>query len=153
MAASLSIKAPGRVCFFGDHQDYLGLPVIAATIDRYVYIEATPINTSFLQIDLLDFSKQETIALNETIDRLAPRDYFAPRSGFGARRHHHKQWLSHKNLGDIPIQAGVSSSSALVVAWIRLLLKISAPERHFSNEQIARWSYATEVLEFNEPGA
>ena len=22
-------KAPGRVCLFGDHQDYLGLPIIA----------------------------------------------------------------------------------------------------------------------------
>ena len=103
MAASLSIKAPGRVCFFGDHQDYLGLPVIAATIDRYVFIEATPINTSFLRIDLLDFSRQETIALNETIDRLAPSRLFPfCSSGFGARGHHHKQWLSHKNLGRHP---------------------------------------------------
>ena len=24
--------APGRVCLFGEHQDYLGLPVIAAAI-------------------------------------------------------------------------------------------------------------------------
>lgn len=153
MAASLSIKAPGRVCFFGDHQDYLGLPVIAATIDRYVFIEATPIDTSFLRIDLLDFSRQETIALNETIDRLAPRDYFRSalrvlaREGIAINNGYHiRIW------GDIPIQAGLSSSSASVVAWIRLLLKIAAPERHFTNEQIAHWSYATEVLEFNEPG-
>lgn len=153
MLSKLSIKAPGRICLFGDHQDYLGLPVIAATIDRYVYIEASPIDSPFLQIDLLDFSRQQTIALNETIDHLAPRDYFRSalrvleREGIVINKGYRiKIW------GDIPIQAGVSSSSALVVAWIRLLLKITAPERHFSNEQIARWSYATEVLEFNEPG-
>jgi len=36
MAEKVEVKAPGRICFFGDHQDYLGLPVIAATIDRYI---------------------------------------------------------------------------------------------------------------------
>ena len=44
MASSLFEKAAARICFFGDHQDYLGLPVIAATIDRYIYMEATPID-------------------------------------------------------------------------------------------------------------
>ena len=33
-------KAPGRVCLFGDHQDYLGLPIIATTIDKEITIEA-----------------------------------------------------------------------------------------------------------------
>ena len=31
-------KAPGRVCLFGDHQDYLGLPIIACAINRFVEI-------------------------------------------------------------------------------------------------------------------
>ena len=34
-------KAPGRVCLFGDHQDYLGLPIIATTINNEIKIEAT----------------------------------------------------------------------------------------------------------------
>ena len=54
MARALSVKAPGRICFFGDHQDYLGLPVIAATIDRYIYMEATPKEQKTLSIELLD---------------------------------------------------------------------------------------------------
>ena len=33
-------KAPGRVCLFGDHQDYLGLPIIATTIDKEITIKA-----------------------------------------------------------------------------------------------------------------
>ena len=32
--------APGRVCLFGDHQDYLELPVIACAIDRMMQIDA-----------------------------------------------------------------------------------------------------------------
>ncbi|MEM9867554.1 MAG: galactokinase family protein, partial [Bacteroidota bacterium] len=32
----IEISVPARICFYGDHQDYLGLPVIAGTIDRYI---------------------------------------------------------------------------------------------------------------------
>ena len=33
---SFTVHSPARVCLFGDHQDYLGLPVIAGTIDRFM---------------------------------------------------------------------------------------------------------------------
>ena len=26
----IAVSSPGRICLFGEHQDYLGLPVIAA---------------------------------------------------------------------------------------------------------------------------
>ena len=32
----IKISTPGRICLFGEHQDYLGLPVIAAAISRRV---------------------------------------------------------------------------------------------------------------------
>ena len=70
--------------------------MIAATIDRYVFIEATPIDTSFLRIDLLDFSRQETIALNETIVGWLLTLFPFCSSGSGARGHCHKQRISHK---------------------------------------------------------
>ena len=31
----MEIKTPGRICLFGEHQDYLGLPVIALAISRH----------------------------------------------------------------------------------------------------------------------
>ena len=33
-------RAPARVCLFGDHQDYLNLPIIATTIDRTIEVSA-----------------------------------------------------------------------------------------------------------------
>lgn len=153
MASAISVKAPGRICFFGDHQDYLGLPVIAATIDRYIYLEASPKEQKTLTIELLDLNQQETISLEEDFSILTPRDYFRSalrvlkRAGIILQQGYHV-----KMYGDIPIEAGLSSSSAMVVAWIRLLLKLAQPNHQFSDEQIAQWSYAAEVLEFNEPG-
>lgn len=153
MSRALSVKAPGRICFFGDHQDYLGLPVIAATIDRYIYMEASPKVEKTLSIELLDLEHQEIISLDENFDILAPRDYFRSVIRVLKRAGIHLQQGYHVKIhGDIPIEAGLSSSSAIVVAWVRLLLKLAQPQHCFSDEQIAQWSYTAEVLEFNEPG-
>ena len=153
MASLLFEKAAGRICFFGDHQDYLGLPVIAATIDRYIYMEATSIEETIFRIELLDEGKTEKISLNEINKPLAARDYFRSAIRVLAREGIElTQGYSVKVWGDIPIQAGLSSSSALVVAWIRLLLKMAVPHKQFPVEKIAHWSYTAEVLEFNEPG-
>ncbi len=43
-------KAPGRVCLFGDHQDYLGLPIIATTINKEITIEANKNSTEEFKI-------------------------------------------------------------------------------------------------------
>jgi galactokinase len=32
------VSTPGKICLFGEHQDYLGLPVIAVGISRSVSI-------------------------------------------------------------------------------------------------------------------
>lgn len=147
------IQTPGRICLFGDHQDYLGLPIIAATINRYIYLEATPIDEPKLQIELLDLAQVKTIALDDPSTHTAPHDYFQTglavlkREGITLRNGYH---ISIH--GDIPINAGISSSSAVVVAWIRFLVQAATPAKSYSNEQIARWAYATEVLEFNAPG-
>jgi len=39
----LSVSAPGRICLFGEHQDYLGLPVITVAINLRIAIEGRPV--------------------------------------------------------------------------------------------------------------
>jgi len=41
------VKAPARICLFGDHQDYLELPVIACAIDKYITVEGKPNCSNF----------------------------------------------------------------------------------------------------------
>lgn len=52
----------------------------------------------------------------------------------------------------IPINAGVSSSSALVVAWTHFLLETFGSDREITPTLIAQLAYEAEVLEHNSPG-
>jgi galactokinase len=54
--------------------------------------------------------------------------------------------------GDIPVNAGVSSSSALVVAWIRFLIEAQEDKKPLNDIQIGKLAYEAEVLYFNQPG-
>jgi galactokinase len=53
---------------------------------------------------------------------------------------------------DIPMNAGVASSSAFVVTWTVALLKANDALDRFTGEQIARLAHEAEVHEFKEPG-
>ena len=81
------------------------------------------------------------------------RDYF--RSGLKVMRE--KGFTFSRGIdctihGEIPIAAGTSSSSAMVVSWINLLALVSDQQVILSPEDCATYAYAAEVLEFSEPG-
>ena len=63
-------KAPARVCLFGDHQDYLGLPVIACAINKYIVVEGVPNNTNCLTFNLTDLGQIVKIDLDEDFSSL-----------------------------------------------------------------------------------
>ena len=153
MSEIIKTKAPGRICFFGDHQDYLNLPVIAGTIDRFINIEGKPNENDHLKIKLIDFNSQIIINLNESMENLQKGDYL--RSSIRVLK---KIGIIVNNgydieiKGNIPIKAGLSSSSALTIAWLRFLTTAAGNNNKYSNEQFAKWAYESEVLEFNEAG-
>ena len=41
----MKITTQGRICLFGDHQDYLNLPVIACAINKYIKINGVENNS------------------------------------------------------------------------------------------------------------
>lgn len=150
---TISILSPGRICLFGDHQDYLELPVIACAIDRYIRLRATPNNRSVFHILMPDLEIERTI--NYTIEEVSTdkRDYFLSalrvlkRKGIEPNRGY-----DISISGNIPINAGLSSSSALVAAWVLFLHEAFANTTTVNSEQIARHTYEAEVLEYGEPG-
>ncbi len=146
-------RAPGRVCLLGEHQDYLGLPVIAAAIDRHIRLSAVPNGTDHLRIALPDVGAERIIALDDPLSSLAPRDYF----GSGLRVFRRWGGIPDRGFdievrGELPINAGASSSSALAVAWIQLLFGLYHPGCIPAPAELARAAYEAEVLEHGEPG-
>ena len=149
----IKTKAPGRICFFGDHQDYLNLPVIAGTIDRFIEIKGEPNGEEYLHLKLIDFDSIIKINLNETLEILKNGDYL--RSSMRVLKRNGitlKKGYDIEIKGNIPIKSGLSSSSALTVAWLRFLTKVAVPDKKIEDEQFAKWAYESEVLEFNEAG-
>ena len=121
----ISIKVPARICFFGDHQDYLGLPVIAGTINRYIKLTARPILENEFQINLIDLKTSKSIKFDDTLRSVEQDDYF--RSGMSVLKKEGFQYTKGYEInisGNIPLNAGLSSSSALVVAWVSFLIGI-----------------------------
>ncbi|NJB71101.1 galactokinase [Saonia flava] len=146
-------KAPGRVCLFGDHQDYLGLPIIACAIDKYITLSATKNNSDFFLLNFLDLNTTRKIDIRDTHHNISHDDFLIlairvlkrygciPTTGYNI-----------EVKGSIPMNAGLSSSSALVVAWVNFLVQTFGTNQSITQELIAKIAYEAEVAELGNPG-
>lgn len=146
-------KAPGRVCLFGDHQDYLGLPIIACAINRFVKIRGFPNGSEEFHLEMPDINESRSFRIDENFDTLEKGDHI------GAVVRVLKRYGCVLTKGysitiksDIPINAGLSSSSAIVVAWTRFLLSTFGSNHEVTDELVAQISFEAEVTEQNSPG-
>ncbi|MBD3190839.1 MAG: GHMP kinase [Candidatus Heimdallarchaeota archaeon] len=145
------VKAPGRVFLFGEHSDYLGLEVISAAINRYITIRVTKRNDQQMIVNYLDLGEKDDFTLDKEVPYRHKRDYL--RSAFNILRRKGIQPARGANLevtGDIPIAAGLSSSSALSVATVIAFAKLANCQ--LTTEEIAQFAFEAEVCEFNESG-
>ena len=62
----MEINTPGRICLFGEHQDYLGLPVIAMAISKFSRLSGTVRNDTKVVISKPDIDDNEK--LKEAVD-------------------------------------------------------------------------------------
>jgi galactokinase len=140
-------KAPARICLFGDHQDYLGLPVIACAIDKYIFINGKLNNSNFLNFDLQDLSKKISINLNDNLKEIEKGDHIKyVLKSLKKNKIVINKGYDIKVKSEIFINAGISSSSALIVALINFFLKIFNPEK-ISEKFISELAYQSEVIE------
>ena len=144
-------EAPGRVTLFGEHQDYLGLPVISSAISRKITIKGRPIVDKKLIVNLIDLKTTREFAVNQVLEYKSPREYI--KSGinvFLKAGYKLKKGYAVDISGNIPISAGLSSSSALVIAWINFLF--GTQKIKLKPLDLALYAFKAEVTEFNEPG-
>ena len=150
----LTASTPGRICLFGEHQDYLGLPVIAAAISRRINVTACRTGTPQVRLQLPDIQQDVQFSIDRfPLTYLHDRDYFSSALNVLHREGlRFSQGISGEVSGNIPINAGTSSSSALLISWLNILSQLADEPRVFSPAQLAEFAYVAEVLEFGDPG-
>ncbi len=154
----VQVSAPGRLCLFGEHQDFLGLSVIATAIDLDIKITGTPRNDSVFTVKMPDLAERPQPDYDEfdgaqELPYRNKRDYLHSvtnvlrRAGLEV-----DQGYDCEVCGRIPMNAGTSSSSAFTVAWVTFLLNTQNGHLEHDPTEIAKLGYISEVREFNEPG-
>lgn len=154
--AQVLATAPGRVCLFGEHLDYLGLPVIAAAIDLRMEARGRVREEPGWVIEKPDLGERDAFTLGEgelPYPHGSAADF--PRAAVNVLRRHgvdlpRGAWF--RITGRVPIQAGTSSSSALQVAWTAALLALAGDPRARNREEIGRLAHLSEVPEFRGAG-
>jgi galactokinase len=151
---AVTVSTPGRICLFGEHQDYLGLPVIAAAISCRIQLTAERTAGQRVHLNLPDIGRSEAFGLTALpLPYQHDRDYFRSavnvlvRTGF-----QFSAGVDGEVRGNIPINAGTSSSSALLITWLSILTQLADNPQQLPPEQLAELAYRAEVLEFGEPG-
>lgn len=154
---SIRAGAPGRICLFGEHQDYLGLPVIAMAVDLRFSISFDSSTSRPFRLHTPDLGPSA-----RTLDIDAAFPAHADDFCWGIAQVLKEHGFRLPSSGDvtfqsnIPIRAGCSSSSAMSAAWMRLMIELGEHrEKDFlvQNPELAAWLvYQGEKVKFNGAG-
>ncbi len=128
--ATVMCKAPGRVNLLGEHVDYNGLPVLPMTIERSIAVVTRARPDGHVRIQNADPSFQAEEFLN--VRGLPPSVQgswinYCKSAIEGVNSHYNVESFPGMDLlfsGTIPPAAGLSSSSALVVATALVYLRV-----------------------------
>ena len=118
-------RAPGRVNLMGDHVDYLGLPVLPMALERSVRVVFRPRSDAEVHVHALQPSgPPASLRLGEGPPRWEAGDWrnYLSAAVVGVDGVGEPRGLDAVVAGDVPVAAGLSSSSALVVALGQALL-------------------------------
>lgn len=162
----VKVSTPSRLCLFGEHQDYLGLEVVALAINLRFSATVTPRTDGKISVRLRDSSicalgqasepgmyEETVIDLTQPIRYSNNRDYIKSsvnlllKEGVGL-------WPGFNVVMDsnIPIGKGMCSSTTMIMALIKGLMEgAEAPGRH-DPDVLADLGFRAEVVEFGEPG-
>jgi len=127
---TIFVKAPGRVNLIGEHTDYNGLPVMPVAIPYTITVAASPREDGKVVIRNTDFRYGTAeFEISDNIPHSEPGDWAnyvkAAANELSSRLSFDFRGMNALFHGDIPSSAGLSSSSALVVASALAVLAVN----------------------------
>jgi galactokinase len=156
MTTSFTSIAPGRLCLFGEHQDYLGLPVISMALPLYcrIHVDIKPSQQRVIILKVPSLESTTTYDLNHLPHQNPSNPDFALAALEEAIN---SGWqfpaccqVDCKSTCDFVMNAGCSSSSAFCVAWVQVLARLA--RRTLSPIALAQRAHQAEVTHFGAPG-
>ncbi len=142
------VSTPGRICLFGEHQDYLDLPVISAAISLRLSMTGTPRSDGVIRLVAPDIQREFDLGPLPPAGSGGWRLFLW--NGLDILRREGRTFSRGFDCllrGEIPIRCGTSSSSAMVVSWIGLLALMSDGAVALTPEECAHLAHRAEVVE------
>jgi mevalonate kinase len=137
---SIIAKAPGRICLLGDNADLLEKPAIAAAISAFLSVQIEPRADDQIMLTGADVGFSESFRLGDKLSLDSPLKYVkAVYAHFQERLHNGFSLAIHS---DIPVSAGLSSSTALCIATIQGLGQLC--NMNLTPKEIAELSFQIE---------
>ncbi|MFX1512140.1 MAG: galactokinase family protein [Promethearchaeota archaeon] len=151
MESKIIVSAPGRICLFGDHQDYLGLTVIPAAFAQRTFVEGEKIDGSNVYISAIDINQKDQIDLNKDIQYEKGKLNYcrALINVFKQQGYLENIGLDVKIHSQVPLSSGMSSSAALLISFagfLNAVLNLNLPPI-----EIAELAYVAEHDELQIP--
>lgn len=161
----IKVSTPSRLCLFGEHQDYLGLEVVAVAIDLRFSASITPRDDSVIRIiirdeslDRLNIQNDKGLYQEYEVDFSKPivyrhkEDFYPSTVNTLLKNGYKLRGFDVKMDSQIPIGKGMCSSTTMIVALIKALLEgIGHPDAK-DPQRIAYLAFVAEVAEFGNPG-
>lgn len=136
----VTATAPGRICLLGDNADLLEKPAIAAAVSAVLTVEVRVRQDDLVTLTGSDIGFQESFHLGDTIDFDSPLKYV--KAVYARLADRLNQGFNLTIHSDIPVSAGLSSSTALCIASIRALQQLAGTSH--TVDEIAELSFQIE---------
>lgn len=140
MNRTLSVEVPGRICLMGDKVDLLGKPVIGVAINLMLKVYYSENDDGIVQFYSYNTDESTTFNLNDKPPRTIDLAYWSVL--YERLRNHIKRGFRMEVQSEIPIGAGLSTSAAISIGFIRAIDQ--AYNLRLSNYDIAELAYLGE---------
>ncbi|MFX1456002.1 MAG: hypothetical protein ACFFDB_11575 [Promethearchaeota archaeon] len=145
MKADVTVKVPGRICLMGDKVDLLGKPVIGMAIDLMMTIKYKERNGDIIEFYSHNTNERIKFKLGESPPINIDLSYW---SALYKRLETYINKAFYLEVdSDIPIGAGLSTSAALSIGFIKAINK--AYSLQLSKKEIAELAYVGENHDLN----